>query len=222
MTEKPIVDLLVPGPGGVPFLANRVFSSVSFEDFVLPNPGNRVAALSDLQFNRCSVSPGTCVIRRGARLSKVLFDCFECGDAMRVSSEVFLDRVTIRGRGAPKMLWVRPQTEPPEPIAVTDQPGVEWSLNISDYCGEVSITGLQTDKIILAPSRHVILRTDKFRSVDWQSLGIAPLSYWRLMAKKVTADGASEGVFSLPKEPSRHFDRSMVELQILRDAGLVS
>lgn len=70
------------------------------------------------------------------------------------------------------------------------------------------------------PDRHVVVNADLLGAVDWKSNGLGPLSYWKLMARKVLAENAVEGIFSFLPETASNYSRSVSELDILRRQGL--
>lgn len=218
MPERSIMNLMKSDNLDVLLLENRVFSNVVFEDFAIcPTIGQSVT-VSSVHFENCRVSPGTCMIRAKTLIKDVTFTNFRCGDAMHISSEVHLDRLRIIGKKYPRMVWVRPENE--RSTVRLENTDVEFLLDISEFYGEVSITGIPTEKCIRDSSRHVVVHVDPWKSVDWKSLGISGLSYWKLMAKKAAVENSPAGIFSMPPKNSRNYEKSVHELQILRQAGI--
>ena len=218
MSEKILLELLEMGPGGVLSMQDREFSSETFSDFRLPGPSGS-AVLERVRFHNCRVYPVAVQIDGGATLRQVLFEDFSCGDAMYVSSDVLLDRVVIRGRAKPKMICV---SAPARAYELPDCRDVEWCLDIREYDGEVSIAGPPGDKILRAPGRQVLFDNAKLVDVDWETLGIHALSYWKILARKSRGSGAAAAVYSTPLASGRNYERSMRELEILRSEGILS
>ena len=194
-------------------LENRVFDHALFYSFVVYPTLGTSAIVADVQLLSCRVSPGTCQLGPGLILRRVLFSDFECGDAMHIDAAVELDGVIVRG-SRPRRLWIRPYEA--SAARVDSQP----QLDITGYLGEVSITGVGTSRLRLDPTRHVVVRADWLQTVDWQGLGLSPLSFWRIAAKKVAVEQSVEGVFSVPKSGSRRA-AILADLGLLRRAGVV-
>lgn len=219
MTGKSISDYFKREAANAVSLENKKFAKESFLDFTLrPSAGEHIK-LTNVGFDNCSVE-GSCVIRDGVTLKDVTFSNFSCSGALHISAETELDNVKIIGENRPSMIWVRSQIE-------TDEPACSYvdghiTLDISKYFGEVSITGIPANTVKINPEAQVIIDVKLLDIVDWKALGFNPLSYWKLMAKKVLAEKSQHGVFSFPPESGRNYERSMSELAILREEGLVS
>lgn len=218
MKPQTVQELLTPAEHGQLALVDRVFRGIEFSDFRIPVTAE-AATIERVQFLDCGVSPGTCQIDGGTVLRQVTFANFRCGDALHIASDVFLDRVLVSGQKQPPMLWIKaPAREP----CVLDYSSVEWCLDIRDFHGEVSIAGPPAEKILRDPLRHVLLDRATLAQLDWSSLGIDALSYWKIMAKKYRESSAQACVVSTPSQKGRNYERSMRELMILRSNGLVS
>lgn len=197
-------------------LTGRVFENVSFKDFsVNPKVGTEIT-IENCTFTGCKVTDGAFVIMKGSVLKNVSFIKFDCGKAMHISAEAILENVKIAGTKAPKMIWIRPQEENG---IISDNDNL--SLDISEYEGEVSITGFPVDRVKINPDNQVIIRADLLENVDWQGLGLSPLSYWKMMAKKASVERCEAGVFSMPPKSGRNYERSIKELSILREKGFL-
>lgn len=218
MSDPTFQELLSPGADGIPAIANREFSNVRFSDFRLPGPAG-AANLTRVKFIDCEISPATCQIDGGTTLREVSFVNFSCGDAIHVASDVFLDRVVFAGHEQPRMIWVM---TPARQVVPPDYNDVEWCLDIRDYHGEVSIAGPPAAKILRDPQRHILFDNNKLADINWAGLGINALSYWKILAKKSRGSGAETCIFSTPSPSGRNYERSMKELKILRDEGLLS
>ncbi|WP_050028403.1 hypothetical protein [Verrucomicrobium sp. BvORR034] len=213
-----LIDTFKPDSLGR-ILTDETFTNKVFSDFTLSPPGASRFLMRGVKFEGCRVTPGTCVIEAGSVLDEVVFTNFECGDAMHIASEVAMRNVTIQGKESPRMLWIRPSGKA-ELLRSTHACKGGCSLDISGYNGELSITGIDVKRVRIDPQLHVKIDLGKMNTVDWKSLGIGGLSYWRLMARKVSADGATEGIFSMPSKESRNYEKSMAELDLLRKAGV--
>lgn len=197
-------------------IREEVFEDVVFDDFVINPKEGAAVSLVDAAFVRCSVPLGSCAISKRVTLRNVLFEDFDCGDRMRVSAEADLQGVVIRGE-YPKMIWIRPENGGDHrDVAVSK---LAFAVDIKNYSGEVSITGVPIDRVVFNPVDHVAVKADWLQSIDWKEMAVSGLSYWRILAKKVVADGAREGVFSMPPRSGRRFERSMQELEVLRKNG---
>lgn len=220
MKDTSISEVLEADDSGGFVLRDREFTRFEFGDFSVSPALGQSIRLENLHFDHCSVSPGTCVIREGAILRDVLFSEFQCGDAMHISSSALLERVKVKGENQPQMVWLKPNIGDTHVPQLYDE--IEWALDISEFAGQVSITGIPTEKVRVDLNRHVIARADWLTTVDWEALGIGRLSYWRILAKKVASAGSTCGVFSLPQQSHTRYEVSMNEFQALKETGLIS
>jgi len=199
-------------------LKDKNFINEKFSDFTLP-VGQEEAEVLDVILDGCSVTNGSCFILGGTTLKNVTFKDFTCGDALHISSEVCMSDVKIIGKNKPAMVWVKSQYE--DLKEDTPYNNNHITLDISNYFGEVSITGIPASSVKRNPQEHIVLSVDLLEKVDWKGLGFSPLSYWKLMAKKVLSAKAKDGVFSLPPKSGKNYERSMSELDILKKEGFV-
>ena len=181
-------------------LVDTTFENEIFEQFAIRPPVGTTAMLRDVTLIGCKITPGTCVIREDAILRDVLFNDFECGDAMRISSEVVLERVVIKGSRLPKRLEIKPNKSDYTPSSHYEN--VDFALDVSEFFGEVSVIGIPVEKIKTDPERQVKIECGRFESADLKALGIGGLSYWKLIAKKIVSTGARQGVFDIPGKVS--------------------
>ena len=196
-------------------LSERVFTDVSFANMVLVPKHGRLIELSNIEFQNCRVTPGTCVISEGVKLKNVKFASFECGDALRISSEAMLERVVISGK-CPSALIIKPENKE----FATREHSADFQLDISEYFGRVSIIGLHGGSIRKDPLRHVAVKLSWKNAVDWKSLGIGPSSFWWILLKILEASSATEGVFSLPPKSDKRYSRTINEMDALKKSGL--
>jgi hypothetical protein len=214
-----IVEALKPDARGKT-LENQVFAKTVFSDFSLYPPVGSAFTIRNVEFQNCEVSPGTCMIGSGTILEDVTFVNFECGDAMHIASSTVMRNVKIVGKSRPRMVWIRSCENaslfPSEPV-----PKGTCSFDISEYSGQVSITGMDVDSIRVNPELQVKMRLEKMNAVDWKSLGLGGLSYWRILSKKIASDDATEGVFSVPARKSRAYEEAMADLAILKSAAIL-
>lgn len=213
-------DKLNAGGNGCLHLENATFNNETFEQFALRPAVGTTATLVNVQLVGCRITPGTCLIREGAILRDVLFDEFECGDAMHINAEAFLERVVIKGRRSPKRVEIKPHND--DRSGLFERYGdIDLALDLSDFYGEVSVIGVPADKVKINPDQHVRIMCDRFDNTDLKALGIGGLSYWKLIAGKVAGAGVREGVFSLPSKKVRNYEKSMNELKKLVEAGVI-
>lgn len=210
------IDLFAEKEDGSLRLENAVFNRKRFLDFSLRGAGSKEFKLVNVSFEDCLVDPGVFSIAPGVSMEKVNFENFECGDAMHIAAEVCMNDVVIRGKNLPKMLWIKPSI-----CVAGGAVCFPASIDISEYRGELSVTGLDVTGIKFNPVEHVPMKLEKMMTVDWQALGISMLSYWRILAKKIRADGATSGLFSLPPVSGKNYQKSMMELGILRSQGVL-
>lgn len=220
VNSKGIMDFMLDDGKGKFTLSNKDFKSETFKDFSIRPANGQVVELENVTFDRCIVLGGRAAIRQGSSLKNVTFSNFQCREALHISAEVLLNNVKILGDETSAMLWVRPQNEGTDMIERMPDSSIV-SLDIRDFMGEVSITGVATKNIIVKPELHAVLIIDRLKAVDWKGLNIGMLSYWKLMAKKVISDGSSEGVFSMPPKSGKNYEKSMKELEVLRSEGFI-
>lgn len=220
MTIKSFSEYLSRDNDDVLRMSDHDFVEEEFSDFVLRPIGIERIEISNVVFDRCLVKSGLCVIRKGVFLRNVVMTDFSCRDGLHISAEVGLENFTISGNKCPSVIVIRRQSDGSKIDEIYS--GIGTALDISDYSGEVSITGVPANIVNINPDQHVVIRAELLSSVDWKSNGFSPLSYWRLMARKVLAEKASEGIFSFPSKTANNYAQSVSELDILRKQGVVS
>ncbi len=198
-------------------LSNQQFDGVEFADITIAPPRGKSITLSNVRFIDCKVAPGSCVITSGVVLDDVVFKNFDCGDALRISSEATVRKVVVAGE-RPLSLVVQPERE--DHFIISDPLDATFQFDISEFAGSVCIVGVRGDFIQKDPSRHVVIKSTWKNDVDWKSLGIGPFSYWRIFLKKLSVFNATEGVFSLPPEGDKHHSETMREKENLEQVGV--
>lgn len=139
-------------------VSGRRYRDVTFESLVVPTaPGARFV-LDDVTFDRCRTRSGFFVTGASV-LRDVTFVDLDGGDALHVSARALLEDVTVAG-AQPSMLWIRPYPTDPRDVVLAP------ALDIARYAGEVSITGVRTDDVVLDPDRHVVVRRALLDEVD--------------------------------------------------------
>lgn len=216
MKEKMILAL-ESSENGLKCLRNCTFRDVQFPELRLSPLVGEKFRIEHCRFLNCSTTPGTCVIRNGVSLIDVEFSDLECGDAIRISSGVELDRVVICG-DAPKTLVIQPDGNE-NWMPLTDG-FCDFRLDISNFHGEVCIVGLAEGEVRRSSDRQVVVAASWDDSVPWKSLGIPPFSYWRLFCRKLKEFRAEYGVFSLPPRSDRNYSETMRERHSLIGIGL--
>jgi hypothetical protein len=205
-------------PSGNAFvLSGKSFESETIEKLVFRPVGDQKYIIEDVAFIDCNVDSNVAVIRKGVTLKNVIFDNLVCKKPFEISAEAVLDNVVIKGNENPAMVWIRNQHEDrSEEIEFPDA-----TLDVSEYVGELSITGIPVDSVVRNSDLHIVIKSSWLDEIDWKDLGFSPLSYWKLMAKKVSAAKCAEGIFSLPPKSGKNYERSMSELELLKDNGFV-
>ncbi len=219
MLIKNVLDEMSIDDEGNHLLKDKTYIEDVFECFEINPILRKVYSIVDTSFTDCKVINGEGMIMNGTVLKNVSFIDFNCGNILHISSEVIFDNVKIASVSYPKTLWIRPERED-----YSDENNSSCGnlfLDIVDFRGEVSITGLPADKVKIDSDKQVVIRADLLRKIDWKKLGLNGLSYWKLMARKVDADHSFEGIFSMPPINSRDYERSVKELKILKELGHV-
>ncbi|MFM2479657.1 hypothetical protein [Celerinatantimonas sp. MCCC 1A17872] len=198
-------------------ISNKKYFDVSFDDFMLNPMDNKRMKICDVTFDKCKILSHQAYIMKGVTLNNVIFEDFNCGDILNISSEAELVNVKIIGGDSPKMIWIRPESK----NITNSNYSKHCQLDISEYSGEVSITGVSVELIKINTQEHILIRVKRFNSIDWNSLGISALSYWKIMLRKVIADNSESGIFSLPPSTGKNYHRSMNELLILKEHGYI-
>ncbi|TVO71266.1 hypothetical protein [Sedimenticola selenatireducens] len=197
-------------------LVDRIFDKENFKSFIVnPKEGTSIT-IENCSFVGCKVIDGDFSIMKGTVLKNVTFIDFNCGNAMHISAEAVLDNVKIAGSSMPKMIWIRPQDGIPSIRNKQNN-----FLDISEYDGEVSITGFPVDRVKINRNHQVVVKANLLETVDWKGLGLSTLSYWKMMAKKASIESREAGIFSMPPKSGRNYERSMKELNILRNNGYI-
>jgi len=121
-----------------------------------------------------------------------------------------MENVKIIGNHNPKLIVIQPQDESKESVNLEGN-----SLDISEYQGEVEITGIKSSDVIYNPQTQFVITADLVEKVDWKGLGISSFSIWRISARKVAAAKCVEGIFDMPNKKDEDYDTDMRELEIL-------
>jgi len=149
-------------------------------------------------------------------LSNVIFDDFDCGDALRINSECVCQNVTIVGR-RPTSLFVRPGDD----VTLDSIPTNDLvAFDISRFTGEVEIIGYAGREVKKDVARHVSIYSNWKTEVDWKKLGIEGLSFWHITMQKAEDGNAGRGVFSLPSPKSKKYQKIIEQRALLEEAGL--
>ncbi len=200
-------------------LSGKHYKNETFDNFLLGIEENRCLIILDTIFDNCKTTNGFFVTKKVA-LKNVKFINFDCGDALHINSETYMENVQVTG-SKPKTLWIKPTDKTIENSLINSgQPN--RIIDISNYEGEVSITGIPVSRIIFNPEKQIPLTQELHEKIDWKSLQFSPSSYWKLMIRKIFADGAKEGIFSIPPVTNKNYQRSMQELNILKTHGYVN
>lgn len=214
MSIKSIKDIMIDeGDGNLTF-SNRIFERQCFDDFSLIPKIGTAMVIEDCSFIGCKITGGSFSILKGAILKNVSFENFDCDAPMHISAEVILENVKITGDKSPAMIWIRPQDD-----GGSIEKNENLLLDISEYQGEVSITGFPVDCVKINSNYHVTVASDLLNRVDWSGLGFHVFSEWKLMAKKASVEGSVGGIFSMPSKGGKNYERSMRELNILKSNG---
>ena len=151
--------------------------------------------LKNITFNSCRTKY-TFRIGQYTVLENVKFTEFNCGDAMRICSDhALLKGVVIEGRKYPKALFIRPSISTEGGNGQFSYP--DYSLDISNFYGEVDIVGVNTDNVKIDPDRHVKFKVDRFDGVDWEALGIIGFSLIKIILRRTNNYGAKECIVDI-------------------------
>lgn len=198
-------------------IVGRKFEKCQFSDLVISPPLSSRVRIENCEFLKCLTSPGTCRFCSGVTLDHVMIRDLDCGDAIRISSEVDFNQVIIEGK-SPKSLIIKPEDK--TTFAIPELKHVAFQLDISGFLGEVTILGMRSSMVRKDPNRHVTMHEKWKDEVAWTDLGIGPLSYWRIYVKQLSFLHAEEGVFSLPDPKEKSYSETMKERDILAKAGV--
>lgn len=197
-------------------LADRTYQGCRFADLTFA-PSEGTIVVRNTRFISCSTHPGTCVIAEGVALDRVVFDNFDCGEALRISSLVKFDRVVVKG-GMPRALRIQP--EPGETANPAAAAKVPFQLDISNFAGDVLVAGLRTELIRRNPARHAVLESRWCDDVPWRELKSPTTSFWKLGAMHLREIKVEQGIFSLPDPSDRYYEQVMREKERLQQAGV--
>lgn len=210
-------------------LKNQAFSNVSFDEFILGPvlDSAQELQLADVSFENCKVGPGLFAIRAGVVLDRVIFSNMNSVDSMIVSTNALLNNVTLKGHPKKGGLWVRPDEVFNEARDAqlknwigSQSASIDWMLDITEYVADhVEILGLPVEKIKYNPERHVGICQDLNESVNWSELGIAPTSFWRLALRRLRSFHVDAGVFGLPLESDKYYEKTMLEMDRIIETG---
>lgn len=215
-----INDYLKPSSNSISSVSNIPFSMKTFEEFILcPADGYRIQ-LTDVLFEDCRVQPGTFFAMAGVEFQNVKFVNFQCGDVMRFSSEVILDRLKIAGFKLPKMIWIKPENIDQYQLA-REYESITIAIDLSEYTGKVNITGIPVNKIIINPACMVKIDANLLNKANFRKAGIPDNSYWKSISRKITVEGSASGVFSIPDKKDRIYNDAMRELESLTAHGFI-
>lgn len=199
------------------FLFGRTFDKIELSHLQLAGRHGKQLRLEDCKFINCSTSPGTCMIGSGVTLRRVEFSNFDCGDAIRIDAAASLQEVVISGV-KPASLVIQPDYG--ASFTVPELDDASFHVDITDYLGEVTILGLRGDCVRKSLDRQVTVLARWKEEINWNGLGIGPLSFWRIFIKKLTSAKVSEGVFSLPDVHHKKFAQTQKEKKLLEDSGI--
>ena len=217
MSKKSIVEYLQNGKKGVSIVENRKFEKDHFLEFLLQPSKKEKIVISNVVFEDCVVDFDA-VIESGVLLKDVIIKNMSCGKTLHLDSSVEMHNVKIKGNQKPSMIWIRGANGSQKQKLCEEG---AFALDISEYFGEVSITGLNSELVKRNCNEHILINARLANDVDWKGLGLNLLSYWRLMSRKVVSANSDEGIFSLPPKSGRNYDKSMAELDILRKEGFI-
>ncbi|TWU04320.1 hypothetical protein [Stieleria varia] len=203
---------------GVYQLSDHVFDNQTFANLEFTPGSGETLVLQNVEFINCKTSPGTSRVTSGTKLTKVLFDNLDCGDALRVSAAVELNQVVVKGNKPAKLL-IQPDDDDAD-FAVAMGNDVPFKVDVTDYSGETVVIGIPACSVVRDPSRHVVIRREHEAIITSPDSGLSTLSFWKIYLKKVKVFGCDEGVFSLPPSSHKKHGVVMKEKQKLENLGL--
>ncbi|QDT27588.1 hypothetical protein Enr10x_29060 [Gimesia panareensis] len=184
-------------------LGNRILENVTYQneqfDTLTIRRLTERTLIRNVQFLNCS-SVGAGMIRKGVFLENVIFSNIDCGDTLFISSESIVNEVRVSGRH-PARLVIEPDDN--DNYVMQEYSKSEMLIDISEFQGFAVIIGLPGCNIKKNDRQHITIKASWKDEVDWGSLGIGPVSFWRLNLKSLGIKNASEGVFSLPSPEHR-------------------
>lgn len=193
-----------------PFSA-ETFENRVFQDFEFGGRNDQVERLHDATFLNCAADPRTYIFHP-AVLERVKFKEFKCSKFLCIDSEVSLHDVTVSGRKHPTMLWIKPS----ETGQFTDS---DYSLDISEFYGEVSIIGVNCYGIRINPTQHYRLDIDNWKGKRASEF-FPGAHVLRIAEELVVNSGATQAVYSIPrsKEQREEFSQG---IEFLAQQGII-
>ena len=200
-------------------LRNTTFEGGVYSQLVLNPPKDQSIELHNVSFIDCRIVDGTAIISEGVTLKEVQFINLHCSDALEIDTRASLENVKVVGNRKPQMIWLHStdRTEHSWPSAGENS----CYIDISEYHGEVSITGISTSSIRINPAEHFLIELPRFQQADWNEINVPPLSFWRVRAKLVAASGSKSGIFSLDFKDGPQRVEALEELEVLKSYGVM-
>lgn len=180
-------------------VSNSKYVDEHFEEFYfLPQQDGAIDLLENIEIKNCQANYSG-IIAIGFRVKNLTIENLKCGGVLKIHSEVPLEKVKISGK-FPKSLRI-------EPFEDGQYNHPNYSLDISEYRGEVEIIGVDTQRIKIDPSLHVKICLEQHNQIDLGSL--PPFNIVRIMIEKLSLSSARQGVFQIYDEYKLDYEEAI-------------
>ncbi|MEO0983568.1 MAG: hypothetical protein AAFX03_13060 [Pseudomonadota bacterium] len=201
------------------------FVEQEFSTCVLAAQGGIGAYIHNVEFIRCASTLNSFWVGWGANLENVLIEDFDSKTVIDIETEACLNGVWIASKDPSAELSVKPG------IISERQENREYaheafSMDITNFHGNVSIEGVDVERVSIDLGRHFKIYRDSFIDIDWknycQHIDINR-SIWKIFVDSLRNSGVSRGVFSIPNSfAGEKLTLARKELDLLRRDGYIS
>lgn len=193
-------------------IEGKTFNGNEFESFAI-NPANGVEVkFKNCTFNNCRISRGSFQIGKNVVLEEVVFNNFEVSGDMDIHSGAKITNSKVISSDTKDMLWIK---------NVLSDSGCDTNvidLDISEFDGEVILTGNDVSHVSIDTEKHIFLYADL---LDQDHFKLNRANFFRSSASKVKNNGGRVGVFSIPKNKLAS-DKFREQLEYFESQGYVT
>jgi hypothetical protein len=186
-----------------------------------PAASDAQVVLSDSTFTSCRIMQSSPRVYSGVQIDNVVFDDLNLCDDLIISSSTFVSRLTFRGRINGGSLWIKPDERAlvlPEGLhrSLPDSRTVDWLLDITDLDSpEVTVIGLDTEKIRINPDRHIVVDATSPDLPAWSDVSKRVTSFLWMSRRYLRGFDSPSGIFSIPSlddDERKQFEEEVAEL----------
>lgn len=174
--------------------------------------------LRDVHFERCEVEAGPFWLGEGYELENVHFD------KLKVWRFMFDNRTKMRNVRASSLakanrFEIQPGlTSETQKDRQIDDP--EFSLDVSDYQGDLQIWGVRADGVTIDPEKQTRLRHPTRERRLGQAIGLTEHGLWSIALDQIVGRRVRDAVLSLPKPKDRDYVDQTRDIELLRSEGI--